>query len=58
MTVLRKPLFFNSVNTLCYDAQEEYDYRKMMGTLGMYESRPNCDANGDYVARMCQPGGR
>lgn len=24
----------------------------------MYETRPRCDDNGDFIARKCQPGGR
>ena len=47
-----------SVNTACFTAQADYDDRKKRGTLGMYEIRPNCNGNGEFVARKCQPGGR
>ena len=48
----------NLVSTPCFQAQEEYEVRKLDGSLGMYETRPRCDENGDFVARKCQPGGR
>jgi hypothetical protein len=46
------------VKTPCFEAQEEYEVRKLNGSLGLYETRPRCDENGDFVARKCQPGGR
>ncbi|XP_046647985.1 uncharacterized protein LOC124338009 [Daphnia pulicaria] len=45
------------MNTKCFEAQDEYEVRKLSGSLGMYETRPRCDDNGDFIARKCQPGG-
>ncbi len=48
----------NLVKTKCFEAQNEYEIRKLNGSLGMYETRPRCDDSGDFIARKCQPGGR
>ncbi|KZS21200.1 uncharacterized protein LOC116920893 [Daphnia magna] len=44
------------LETDCFKAQTDYDDRKSSGSLGMYETRPRCDDNGDFIARKCQPG--
>lgn len=44
-------------NTTCVQAQYEFDGRKQKGEVGMYEARPECDREGEYVAKKCTPGG-
>ena len=46
------------METPCFLEQDVYDKKLEDGEVGMYESRPNCDGNGDYMARKCLPGGR
>lgn len=43
------------MDTACFQAQSIYEKKRENGILGMYETRPNCDSNGDFVGRKCQP---
>ncbi|XP_068893390.1 thyroglobulin-like [Tenebrio molitor] len=43
-------------NTKCTRARAEYDNRKVDGTLGTMQVRPNCDDDGFYKPYKCLPG--
>lgn len=49
-------LFYLEVNTTCTAAQDEYDSKRIAGTLGYMEYRPSCDRNGLFEPYYCIPG--